>query len=319
MQQLARRVEAVGKDPFDEALLDHVYECLRDGRVEEGMNELLPGLQARRLSASDGEWADVVNRCLRHPLRQLLHQDPLTHRAFAKPRGYAGDAPLLDFIYGCEEGWPVPEGTTELGRKIFAYTTRSAACEGVRARRGFIAGLLDRLAEATPRPHVLSVAAGHLREVLLSGAVRRRKLGRYVALDADRASVGEVEQAYAAYGVEAVAASVRHLLTGRVRLGTFDLVYSTGLYDYVPATTGRRLTWALFEMLRPRGRLVLANFLPGIPDLGYMESYMAWNLIYRTRLEMLDLTMDIPQAAIRDVRLFAEENQNILFLEVTKN
>jgi hypothetical protein len=104
-----------------------------------------------------------------------------------------------------------------------------------------------------------------------------------------------------------------------VRLGTFDLVYSTGLYDYVPATTGRRLTWALFEMLRPRGRLVLANFLPGIPDLGYMESYMAWNLIYRTRLEMLDLTMDIPQAAIRDVRLFAEENQNILFLEVTKN
>jgi extracellular factor (EF) 3-hydroxypalmitic acid methyl ester biosynthesis protein len=71
-------------------------------------------------------------------------------------------------------------------------------------------------------------------------------------------------------------------------------------------------------MLRPRGRLLLANFLPGVPDLGYMETYMAWHLIYRTRREMLDLALDIPQAALREVRIFAEENQNIMFLELTR-
>ena len=33
---------------------------------------------------------------------------------------------------------------------------------------------------------------------------------------------------------------------------------------------------------------------------------------------MLDLSMNIPQREIRDIKIFAEENQNILFLEITK-
>jgi len=34
---------------------------------------------------------------------------------------------------------------------------------------------------------------------------------------------------------------------------------------------------------------------------------------------MIDLTMEIPQPKIRDIRLFAEENQNIIFLQVIRN
>jgi hypothetical protein len=49
-----------------------------------------------------------------------------------------------------------------------------------------------------------------------------------------------------------------------------------------------------------------------------MESYMDWKLIYRTRLEMMEISACIPQADIRDIRVFAEENQNIIFLQVTK-
>jgi len=29
-----------------------------------------------------------------------VHADPLTYRAFSKPRGYAGDAVMMDHIYG---------------------------------------------------------------------------------------------------------------------------------------------------------------------------------------------------------------------------
>ena len=35
-------------------------------------------------------------------------------------------------------------------------------------------------------------------------------------------------------------------------------------------------------------------------------------------LEMLEISRDIPLAQIRDIHIFAEENQNIIFLEVTK-
>jgi SAM-dependent methyltransferase len=315
---LAVQANGTAHVALEKTLLDDVYDKISCGHIDEGMNELLPGLKARRLSASPHEWDAVTGVCLRHPLRDLLHQDPFTYRAFAKPRGYAGDAELLDFIYGREETWPPPEDATELGRMIFEYTTGSAACEGVRARRAFIAGLLDRLTDDIRRPQVLSIAAGHLREAHLSAAVKRRKLGRFVALDSDRESLKEIERTYGRCGVQTCAGTIRQLLLHKVDLGSFDLVYSTGLFDYLQPAAAQRLAGAMFQMLRPGGRMVVANFLPGIPDQGYMESYMDWKLVYRTRQDILEICAAIPQAAIRELRILAEENQNILFLQVAK-
>jgi hypothetical protein len=164
----------------------------------------------------------------------------------------------------------------------------------------------------------LSIAAGHLREAELSAAVKRKKIGRFVALDSDAASLKEIERCYGRFGVETCPASIRQLLTQKVDLGRFDVVYSTGLFDYLQQPTAQRLAWVMFQMLRPGGQLLVANFLPGIPDLGYMESYMDWHLVYRTRQEMVGVSAEIPQAQIRDLRIFAEENQNIIFLQVTK-
>jgi extracellular factor (EF) 3-hydroxypalmitic acid methyl ester biosynthesis protein len=316
--ELAKARNGASHVAFDQILLANVYEKLNQGLVEEGMEELLPGLKAQKLNAGPREWAKVVDTCLQHPLRELLHQDAFTHRAFSRPRGYAGDAVLLDYIYGREEGWPPPEDMSELGRMIFEFTTRSAACEGVRARRAFIADLLDRSIDGVSRPHVLSIAAGHLREAELSAAVKRRKLGRFVALDSDLQTLQEVERCYGRLGVEVAQANIRQLLARKVHLGLFDVVYSTGLFDYLQQSTAQRLALHMFQMLRPGGRLIVANFLPGISDLGYMESYMGWILIYRSRLEMMGISAEIPQAQIRDIRIFAEENQNIIFLQITK-
>jgi extracellular factor (EF) 3-hydroxypalmitic acid methyl ester biosynthesis protein len=307
----------IPEESADVAMLNEVHDLFSAGCIDEGMAKLLPSLQARRLELDDHAWGELARLCLEHPLCQFLHEDPFTYRAFSKPRGYAGDAPLLDYIYGEEEGWPAPK-TSEMGRKIFASTSRSSACEAVRARRGFIADLVDRIVDDVPRPHILSIAAGHLREAHLCSAVKRRKFGRYVALDSDRESLAEVQRSYGRFGVESVTASVRQLLTHRVDLGAFDFVYSTGLFDYLPLAAAQRLTSEMFQMLRPRGQLLVANFLPGILDVGYMESFMDWKLIYRDRSDMIQLADDIPQEQIRDIRVVAEDNQNIIFLLVTK-
>jgi hypothetical protein len=318
--QLAQQIamsETIHDDFDDVVMLDEVHELFRKDRIDEGMTLLLPALQARRLELGDRSWSEFARLCLDHPLRRLLHQDPFTYRAFSKPRGYAGDAALLDFIYGEEEGWPPPKAS-EMGSHIFAATTASSACEAVRARRAFIADLLDRAVDEVPHPHLLSIAAGHLREAQLCAAVKRRKFGRYVALDSDQGSLAEVQRSYGRFGVEPFAASVRQLLTHRVNLGSFDFVYATGLFDYLPLAAAQRLTWEMFQMLRPRGRLLVANFLPGILDVGYMESFMDWKLIYRDRGDMIQLADEIPQEQIREIRIVAEENQNIIFLMVTK-
>lgn len=310
--------EVFHDEPIDVKVLDYAHEKLQQGQVTDGMRELLPVLQARRVKSSEPEWSEYVGVCLRHPLRELLHQDPFTFRAFSKPRGYAGDAVLLDYIYGREEGWPVPAATTDLGKQIFEFTTGSAACAAVRARRGCIADLVDVLAEEIGKPHILSVGAGHLREALLCSTIKRRRFGRYVALDSDVHSLEEVARVHGPHGVETSNIMLRQLLTSRHDLDQFDLIYSMGLYDYLQLPAAQRLTAALFELLRPRGRLLLANFLPGILDVGYMESYMAWKLIFRTRQEMLAISEEVPLADLRDIRLFVEENQNIIFLQLTK-
>src|SRR5262249_44121844 len=83
----------------DAAALDDIFARMAAGDVDGGMRELLPFLQTQRVKSSERDWAAFVELCLRHPLRALLHQDPFTYRAYSKPRGYAGDAVLLDFIY----------------------------------------------------------------------------------------------------------------------------------------------------------------------------------------------------------------------------
>ena len=248
----------------------------------------------------------------------LLHKDPFTYRAFSKPRGYAGDAEMMDYIYGREEQWPAPD-TDAIGRHIFNFTTQAPASEGVRSRRAFIASRIDRLAEEKRRPHILSIASGHLREANLSAAVRRRKTGRIVALDADAQSLAEVKRSYGIYGIETVTASIREMLGNHRRPGEFDLVYSTGLFDYLNQRLGQRLVASMFRMLRPGGQLLVANFLPAIRDVGYMETFMDWNLVYRTRSEMVDLTSDIPERDVKEVSVFSEECRNIVFLQMTRN
>lgn len=282
-----------------------------------GMDELIHFLRSQRIACEPEQWKEFVALFRQHPIRWLLHQDPFTYRAFTKPRGYAGDAIMLDYIYGREENWPLPDAST-MGLKVFRYTTRSPSTEGVRARRGFAADLIDKLSSRIKRPSILSIASGHLREASLMSSLKRRRLGRFVAFDADGESLEEVRRTYGCFGVETETANIRQLFSSKLDLGKFDLVYSTGLFDYVGPAAARRLVSRMFDMLLPGGRLMVANFLPAVRDVGYMETFMDWNLIYRTRHEMIDITMEIPQEEIEQIKLFAEENQNVIFVVVTK-
>lgn len=264
------------------------------------------------------EWKKRIKLIRESKLLSLVHQDPFTYRAFTKPRGYAGDAVMMDFIYSQEENWQRPEAS-ELGQSVFQYTTNAAASAGVRSRREFIAECLDDVARTHVSPSALAIACGHLREASMSSAVRRRRFKEFLALDADADSLKEVDRSYSRYGIRTYLADIRKMLTGRLDYGKFDLIYSTGLYDYLNAKIAKKLTRHLFSMLQPGGKLVIANFLPTIDDIGYMEACMDWFLIYRDRFDMLGLTELIEQSEIQGVTISVEENQNIVFLEVVRS
>lgn len=299
-----------------ESALESAYEQLWAGRIESALDDLFDDLNGRR-EEEPQDWSAYARACRRHPVCSLLHQDPFTWRAFDKPRGYAGDAVMMDYIYGLGDAGPATRNATPLGRAIFQYMGKLPSARAVRYRRRFIASLIDRVAERQ-EAGVLAVAAGHLREVELSTAMQSGKIQEFVALDQDEASLAVVARDYARLGVRTMPGSVRQILSGKAKLGKYDLVYAAGLFDYLRDPVAAALTSRMFEMTRPGGLMLIPNFLTGTRDAGYMEAFGDWHLIYRNRSDMLALAAALPGGEVADCRVFQDDDDAIAFLLVTK-
>ncbi len=297
--------------------MDIALNHITHGEIFSGMARLVSELADIRRRLSHTDWLCFAKtQVLTHGVRSVVHEDPLTYRAFSKPRGYAGDAVMMDYIYGY--GPVETDGLSAMAQGLFGFTAQSAASAAVRFRRRVLAEAIDSEAARVGRPiDVVALAAGHLREVDLSTAVRTGAAS-VTALDQDEESLALVHREYAKHGVQAVPTSVRHILGGRTRLPASDLSYTAGLYDYLTEPVATRLTSLMFEALRPGGSLLLANFLPNIHDVGYMESLMDWQLIYRDDAEMRALADGIPCGEIASIEQFHDPFDNITFMKVSK-
>lgn len=82
------------------AMLDTTHRRIQAGEVTDAMIHLVGRLCHLRLANDEDYWQQVVRpACEQHPLRDVFLQDPLTRRTREKPRGYAGDAVMLDQLY----------------------------------------------------------------------------------------------------------------------------------------------------------------------------------------------------------------------------
>ncbi len=298
-------------------LLDKVHDQIvrPDASAEVAMADLHSGLWSIRSACTEEDWETVVSRCVAHPIAKVLWQDPFTAHGYNKPRGYSGDAALLDYLYGL---MTCPPGTSAAGIKVFGQLMNLQAALSVRSRAQILARMIDETAAHFESPRILSIACGHLREAGQSRAIREGKVGEFVALDQDETSLAEVERTVGRQGVKTVHHSVRDILAGKVDLQGFHFVYAAGLYDYLSERVAMRLTRLMFDMLVPNGRLLIANFAPTLPEVAYMEAFMDWKLIYRTPDEMSVLSDDISGDAWDSHRLFWDAHGNIIFLDVTR-
>jgi SAM-dependent methyltransferase len=268
----------------------------------------------RRTLSAEG-WATVIDQCRADALCTLIHEAPISRRAFARPRGYAGDAETLDLIYGRGS---LPVELTPRAATLYGYEMQMSAAVSVRSRRELLATLIDEVALERSLPRVLSVACGHLREAELSGAVSAGEIGAFDALDQDRESLALVEREHAIRNVRAIHGSVRTILQGKPPLRDYDLVYAAGLYDYLDREVSARLTAALFATLRSGGRLLVANFAHGVREAAYMEAYMAWPLVYRGEQDVGQFDELIPREEIAARRLFSDRARNVIYLELRR-
>ena len=299
--------------------------------LREPVLAVLAGLFARFETVSD---AVAEELCPAHRAfgRRQLHPyflcAPFFHRTYAKPLGYAGDHEMMSMIV--RNGL---EGDSLYARLVNAYLLNHAPCRAVRNRVGFLKQRIieetSRVARAGGTANIFSLGCGPAWEAV--NFLDEHPLAKHACfqlLDFNEEALqfagDKIEAAKKQRSlrtpVRLVKNSVQNLLRGHqhsvMEKEGFDLIYCSGLYDYLTDRVCQALNNHLYGWLRPGGLLVIGNFGPDTPGQNLMEHLMDWFLIYRDQGEIAALA---PEAAAKDDRrVRAEDAGANLFLEVRK-
>lgn len=297
-------------------LFDSIYDAI--DRLDR--DRLYPLLEEiNRFSTEAYELPDVTvmqNLVRGHKAFTRLMEDPYSHHAFTKPRGFAGDASLIDLFYGHGAG---RQTNTEVGRFIFETLMQSPSCDAVRFRRGYYGAFIDRIALEKPeRAKVLVLACGHLREALFSRAVTEKKVA-LVGIDSDACAVKEARRSLSGKLAEIRHSSIVDFIRSKSWGETYDFVYAAGLFDYLNDRIAARVVSTAFNALSPGGTISFANFLPSIRERGYMDIVMDWKLIYRTEDDMRHLASHLPEDYVAKIDVWTDPLDTVVYLTVTKN
>jgi extracellular factor (EF) 3-hydroxypalmitic acid methyl ester biosynthesis protein len=238
-----------------------------------------------------------------HILTSEIHR-----RTNLKPRGYAGDAEMMQLIY--ENAYA---GRTLFGKLLHKYAVEMPGADAVRARRALVARVLrevrDRAASARPF-RFLSMACGpalELEDIFLGPADVRDLECTLVdqdalALEFARRTVAGVQ---AARGLAIRAAfvndSVRTMLRDRrlvERLGSFHFIYSMGLFDYLTPPVARSVLAMMYGLLAPGGTLSVGNYHVSNASRTYMTYWLDWPLFLRTERAFGELADGLPGARV---------------------
>ncbi|MDX3924309.1 MAG: class I SAM-dependent methyltransferase [Shinella sp.] len=278
------------------------------------IHRLAGDLHETRAKYHPNIWQELIPIAQNHPVSEFFLQDPFTRWSFEKPRGYSGDAQLLDFIYGHPSVAGEIAKASALGRALYDYTKDASSSVAVRERRDLLTKHVDEIAaERGAETEILTIAAGHLREANSSTALQERQIKRWVALDQDPLSVGSIARDFRGTCIEAVDGSVRSVLTRSQKLGQFDFVYAAGLYDYLADNVAVKLTKRCLQMLKPGGTFLFANFSTDIRVDGYMETFMNWALLLRSEVDMWNIIHASNENEPAKASVQFGENRNIVY------
>ncbi len=313
--------DAVANDALEQATITTLQELDRaQAEFEEGREPAEVGawvtllLHRTRASLDVDTWRALIPAIQQHPVAAYFHEDPITRWSWEKPRGYSGDAHLLDLIYRHEKVAAEIAAATPFGRKLFEFTSHAPSSIANCDRRDILARHADEAAARKGQgAEILSFAAGHLREAECSAALRAGTIRRWVAVDQDPFSIAEIKESFAGTAVEAVSGSARELLAKRLELGSFDHVYASGIYDYLADKVAVKLTQRLLEAVKPGGTFLFANYSRPIVVDGYLETFMNWTLLLRSEEDMWRIIRESADPAEWESSVFFGHERNIAY------
>jgi extracellular factor (EF) 3-hydroxypalmitic acid methyl ester biosynthesis protein len=293
-----------------------------------GLHEMSRGFDERTRAIGRGYACSMI--------MPLLMVCPLHRRAYEKPLGYAGDYRMMELFCANELS-----GEGLVGRFLHLIMQNYSLARAVRARQSVmhdaIRAAIDSDAHEAVR--VLALAAGPAIELrrLLAETTEMRRPMHLILLDQDPSAHESAHQhltrillerhhGLLPVTVQCLHFSVRQLLKPsnadeeqvRSSLADLDLIYSAGLYDYLPDLVATRLTRLLYGQLRAGGRLLMGNLVE-TPDSTWMLDYvLGWPLLYRTDESLMRLAQHLTPAP-ESVGIARDATGRCIFLDVTRS
>lgn len=249
--------------------------CVACRQFEEtaSARELLAARQEFR--ATIGPWFD---------------QSWFMHRAKTKPRGYPGDFELLEAIYA---GVAKSHG---LGEALDRYFLSTILARGVVGRKDVIAAMLDEAVADSGAAAVLDIAAGPCREVCDAPRFMASTATSFTALDHDADALTRAGSLVMNAGFRGTWTQRRYnalrMMSARrneSQFSKYDLLYSIGLFDYLPDDAVVGILAGTRPLLNERGKWVVS-----FKDIArYQPTEYAWHVDWvfqpRTEAECLNL------------------------------
>ena len=126
--------------------LDELQKAVVEGPPRAALvafTAFLDSLEAERKNQDRDTWRQQSRVIREHEVFSFFLKCPMTKHSFEKPRGYPGDAALLDWIYFPES--KAIELDDPVARYIYDYNVRRSAPTAVRLRAKHIARIIDEV------------------------------------------------------------------------------------------------------------------------------------------------------------------------------
>ncbi|MCM8792838.1 MAG: response regulator [Candidatus Omnitrophica bacterium] len=284
--------------------------------------EFVKGFERDRYAVHQNYYQQVLGDLLLEPIQINRH-------VYQKPLGYPGDYIMMNYIYDYN-GNKNYLGTSSFEKLINHYTCNiPISCSNIKRKEFLKEKILEAL-ETKDKAKILSVACGPARELielLREGKITKPLLFKCLdfekkALDYVDNEIKKIEQRKKELlSIEYICRDITSIIRDRQlkeKLRVQDLIYAFGIFDYLSDYMAARLTKELFQLLDKDGKLIICNVsLKNSSHRAYYELLGGWNMVYRTKEDMLSWTnslSDFSEIKFEELSNFS----NYLFLSISK-
>jgi hypothetical protein len=164
----------------------------------EALPDLLRDVEETRKKMGLKEWRQFVSSSPEiRRWRYFLCHDPYTRWGVLKPRGYSGDARVMDFAYRHPSVQTDLKQSGRTGQAIYRYTSGCEQSVSARKRIDFIVCQVNKFVEdrgpKASKIYVASYACGHGRELEFLSLETLRAIECFYAIDTDSDALDEIQ------------------------------------------------------------------------------------------------------------------------------